>query len=250
MKKKKSALRIVLDVVKTTVVLAIIAFLIYVVVNNLRGNITFIGNKGVLWVKTDSMEPTIPAQSYIVVEKVNTKDLKVGDVISFISTDSAIGGALNTHRIVGTDNRGWYVTRGDNNFKDDERQVNPVAVRGRYVSNLPTLTKIGRFLSTPAGMAVLILVLLALTGAAFAPDILAAAKKAKNEERKAEIDALVQKEVERLKAEQDDSTGQPASDDKKDEAKPGEQTAQTPAEETDETEPDENTTPADKKEEE
>ena len=168
--KKKSVLRRVLNVVGVVVMLAIAAFLAFVILSNVSGNVTFIAGKTVVWVKTDSMEPTIPAQSYVLVEKVDAKDLEIGDVIMFRSTDPTLGGALNTHRIIGTDHRGWYVTKGDNNGKEDEKRVNPVEVKGRYLKNLPTLTKVGRFLSTPVGITVMIAVLLAITAAAFAPE--------------------------------------------------------------------------------
>ena len=198
-KRKKSLLRRVLNGVSIVVMLALTGLLFFVVLSNASGNVTFIAGKTVAWVRTGSMEPVIPARSYILVEEVNPRDLVEGDIIMFRSTDPTLGGAFNTHRIIGTDDRGWFITKGDNNDKEDEKRVNPIAVRGRYVKNLPALSKVGAFLSTPAGITTLIVLILAITAAAFSPDIIAGMKDKEKEKKQSEMDALVRAEVERMK---------------------------------------------------
>lgn len=199
--KKKSTLRRVLNVVGVVIMLALAGFLAFIVISNAGGNVTFVAGKTVVWVRTDSMEPTIPAQSYVLMEEADPAELQIGDVIMFKSTDPTLGGAMNTHRIIGTDDRGWFITKGDNNLKEDDKRVNPLAVKGRYLQNLPLLTKAGRFLSKPGGIVVMILVLLAITAAAFAPDFIAGFREKEKEKKQSEMDELVRAEVERMKSE-------------------------------------------------
>ena len=52
--------------------------------NSGNNNVSKIGKYIPLNVKTNSMEPTIMKGDFIVAEEVDTKDLKVGDVISFL----------------------------------------------------------------------------------------------------------------------------------------------------------------------
>ena len=222
MKKKKSVLRRVLNWICTIAILGIIALLAFVVINNLKGNVSFVGNKAVVWVKTGSMEPTIPAQSYIQVEKVDPKDLKEGDVITFVSSE--LGGSLNTHRIRKIEPNGDHIlfyTKGDNS-PQDRYPISEQSVVGRYCRNLPTLSKIGRFLSTPVGMVTMILAVLLLTAAAFAPDVIAIVKERDKKKKQAEMDKMVQAEVERMKRDAEVLKPEEKPESKEDPAKPEE----------------------------
>lgn len=72
-----------------------------------------------------SMEPTIPLYSVIVVEPVDPETLRVGDVITFEQPD--IPGRKVTHRIVqvadGPAHRPAFTTKGDNNLARDPYEV-------------------------------------------------------------------------------------------------------------------------------
>ncbi len=205
MKKKKSVLRRVIEIVGTVVILGIIALLAFVVVGNIRGDVVFLGNKTVVWVKTNSMEPLIPAQSYILVEKVERGDVAVGDVILFYSDDPSIGHALNTHRVVEIQYTSdgvtpvSFVTRGDNNYKNDDSPARASQVVARYVKNLPALTGLGRFLTKPAGLITTLALLLVMTGAAFAPDFIAAGKEKAEKKKQAEMEELIRAAKEQIK---------------------------------------------------
>ncbi|HZK39868.1 MAG TPA: signal peptidase I, partial [Clostridia bacterium] len=72
-----------------------------------------------LSVTTPSMDPLYPVGSVVITKKGDTKDLAVGDVISFYSEDPAIYGKPNTHRILeirtNASNKTYFITKGDNN---------------------------------------------------------------------------------------------------------------------------------------
>ena len=53
-----------------------------------------------LRITTGSMEPTYATDTLLVVKKTDPKEIMEGDVISFYSTDPALEGAVNTHRVV------------------------------------------------------------------------------------------------------------------------------------------------------
>ena len=75
-----------------------------------------------LRITTGSMEPTYGVDTMIVVKKTEPSEIKVGDVISFYSSDPALDGAVNTHRVTAVRREGdqWvYTTRGDANNVDD-----------------------------------------------------------------------------------------------------------------------------------
>ena len=71
-------------------------------------------------VETGSMEPTHPVGSIIYVEDVDPEEISVGDVITFrTGTGSS---KVTTHRVIGIDEEGRYITKGDNN---DDRDLDP-----------------------------------------------------------------------------------------------------------------------------
>lgn len=74
-----------------------------------------------LRITTGSMEPTYATDTLLVVKK-QIKRNHGGDVISFYSTDPALEGAVNTHRVVSISQDGdnyIYTTKGDANNAAD-----------------------------------------------------------------------------------------------------------------------------------
>lgn len=90
-----------------------------------------------LVVLTGSMAPGMPAGSVAVVRPVDPASLRAGDVVTY---EVAGGGALITHRVVGTglDAAGGLqlTTRGDAN-DDDDPPVPASAVRGQLWYSVP-----------------------------------------------------------------------------------------------------------------
>lgn len=183
----------------------LLIFLLFVTIYNLTGKTFFIGNRTILWVKTGSMEPAIEEKSYILVEKADVKNLKVGDVITFYSPDPVLKGQYNTHRIIEIigDNDA-FITKGDNNPGQDQYSVKADMVVARYVRNLSFLTMLGRFLMEPIGLIAILMLIVITIILVFLPDIRGRLKK---EEKNAAIekDKLIQErileEVKRLEEE-------------------------------------------------
>ena len=99
-----------------------------------------------------SMESEIMPGDIAIVKEVDTKTLKVGDVIAFKNDDLVI-----THRIkeIKTqDGKTKYITKGDNNNTNDFDAVMPDQVEGIYVLRIPNLGNLAIFIQTPIGMLV------------------------------------------------------------------------------------------------
>ena len=185
---------------------ALAVFIAFVLFSNLSGKTVFIGGKTAMWVKTGSMEPEIPARSYILVEKSDAKNIKVGDVIIFRSDDPSIYGSLNAHRVVEilADGR-EFLTKGDHNPAPDNYTAKASSVLGVYKKKLPVLSSFGRFFLTPIGITITIIFVLAMILPVYLPDIIAAFRE-KNKKtaagaKQAKIDELVKEEIERLNLE-------------------------------------------------
>lgn len=201
--KKSSVSRIV-----SFALIALTAILLFVILlSKASGKPVFIFNRSMMWVLTPSMETEIPEKSYILVESVNADAVEVNDVISFYSDDPSIAGQLNTHRVIGIDQDGYFITKGDNNIAADTYSVNPDNVIARYIRVLPIMTAIGRFLLWGPGILVVIALLGVLIAVIYIPEIIKTARQVsaqkEQDAKQAEIQKLVQQEVERLKQEQD-----------------------------------------------
>lgn len=192
--------------VVTYVLLAVIVLaIVFLFVSRAKNKLVFVGSYSVVWVKTDSMEPTIPAQTYIVVRKAAGDAVKEGDVITFYSDDPSLSGALNTHRVVAETEDG-FITKGDHNYVEDKTPAQKDKVVGTYVRNLTFLSGIGRFMAKPAGLFVIVLGFLAIILLLYLPEIVKGLKK---KEKPAELsfDERVQAEVEKLKSQNQSVNG-------------------------------------------
>ena len=124
------------------------------------GYVSFFG-KSLFRVATGSMEPTIPVGSILVSSRVETEELKKGDIICFRSKEAGMLGQVITHRITDIleDAEGnlCFETRGDANMVTDgyyvteENLIGEVIYytkEGNFFANLFTLvtSKTGFFL--------------------------------------------------------------------------------------------------------
>ena len=203
-KNKKNIFKIIASVIGYAVIFAMAAVLVLILRGNLRGEVTFIAGKAIMWVKTPSMEPQIPELSYILVGKVSADEVKVGDVIVFRSDDPTLDGAYNTHRvieIVGENEE--FKTKGDNNFFSDNFTAKAENVVGRYIKNLPVLSVFGRVLQNPMGVIIMVTLMFVIMLLIYVPDMIKATKERSemiDKKRREQIDELVKLEIEKLRA--------------------------------------------------
>ena len=116
-------------------ILFINCFFIVLVIAN-KNEVPSIGGNAPLIVLTGSMDPTIKAGDLIVTKKIDAKDVKVDDVISFFDPEGN-GSSIVTHRVIGieideTSGEIFFRTQGDNNDIADMTPVPERNLVGRW----------------------------------------------------------------------------------------------------------------------
>ena len=110
-----------------------------------------------------SMNPVIKVYDVVVNVKVNNPgDIEVGDIITYISTNSTSEGMTITHRVVAitkSDNGNYeYQTQGDNNSEPDGVLVTFDNVIGKEIMIIPKLGKVQFLLANKKGWFLLLLI--------------------------------------------------------------------------------------------
>ena len=109
-----------------------------------------------------SMVPTIMINDAIVVRRVDNDKYKIGDIISFASSDMNYKGLIVTHRIVDKESLGpeasLYTTKGDNNEVVDPTSVSTSSIYGRVMFKIPKVGYIQSFFSKPINFFICLLI--------------------------------------------------------------------------------------------
>lgn len=117
---------------------------------------------GAYVIVSPSMVPTIKVNDAIIIKRVDADRLKLGDIITFKNDDLNVGGYTITHRIVGRqisrDGELIFRTKGDNNNNEDDGLVRTGDVYGKVIFKIPKLGYIQKFVSTPKGFLISILI--------------------------------------------------------------------------------------------
>ena len=108
-----------------------------------------------LVVISGSMEPTIHVYDVVLNKAVNSpEEIKVGDVITFISTSSISEGLTVTHRVQDikiVNGEYEYVTKGDYNPTADSSTAKYGNVIGKVAFKIPQLGRVQFFVASKAG---------------------------------------------------------------------------------------------------
>lgn len=136
------------------IIIALFIFSFRIESNNYT-KIPLSGKYRLMHVLTGSMSPAIEAGDIIVTKTVDLRDLKEGDIITF-----RVGyKTLITHRIVRVNYDGSFVTKGDaNNTEDIDLKIYKTNIIGKYFFKIPRGGYILRFIQSPAGLIIFILI--------------------------------------------------------------------------------------------
>ena len=159
--------KIFLTLINTISVLIIAAAVVILclVVFTKQGEVPNIGGYTVFRITTGSMKPSYDTDTLILVKKTDPSEIQVGDVISFYSSDPALDGAVNTHRVTKIEQDGteWkYTTKGDANNVPDQYGTDSEALIGKVVASSLLLGKLARLVSNPLIFIPVILIPLAV----------------------------------------------------------------------------------------
>ena len=191
----KNLLLKLMNVVSVLIILASIVALLKVVLAKPGEAPNFFGYS-LFRVMTGSMEPTIPTNSLIVVQRTDTQQLAEGDIITFYSRDPSLMGEPNTHRIIRFEQEGeerLIYTKGDANNIEDHYAVHEEDVIGKVVYSSEKIGNFVRLVSNPIVFIPLIVIPLAIMLLRSLYDGFIAAKNlAKEEEEAAVREALAE----------------------------------------------------------
>jgi signal peptidase len=156
---KKKILSWLVDVLLVFIILT--GVVVTVISLNSENGIPTINGNIPLSVQSESMKDTLNKGDLIIDKKVDVEDLKVGDIISFLTKEQDKT-VIVTHRIIEIKEEGGYksfITKGDNNPLADENDVTFVNVIGKYSgTRIPYLGLIIDFLKSQIGFLLFIIV--------------------------------------------------------------------------------------------
>lgn len=171
-------------------------FILFLVIMTAPGKVPQIGGYTVLRVVTGSMAPTLETDTLIVVQKTEPAEVKEGDIISFYSSDPALEGAVNTHRVLSIreeDGIYYYTTKGDANNVADSYEASSVYLIGTVCFSSYVMGKLARLLANPLIFILVILIPLAVILICdIARTVKIAGRIAKEEEEEAVREAIRQ----------------------------------------------------------
>lgn len=167
---KKSVLSIILSAVWWCAVAILFLLLANVIGAKMKGKVPSVFGYSVVNIVSGSMEDEIPQGSYILIKRVAPEEVKRGDIICFYSTDPAIYGMPNTHRVVedpiSVNGAIEFVTQGDANPVPDKQTAKGDMLIGVYVNRLDALNSFSKAIEGNTLLIVFIVIQVCLIGMA------------------------------------------------------------------------------------
>lgn len=141
----------VLSFAGNIIFVALVLYLCYFIIQAAQNQSPDVFGYRMLRVMSDSMEPVFGSGDCIIVKEAALDEIKVGDIITFSSSDPALQGSFNTHRIVDivedrTTKETIFYTKGDNNNWADDYTTCYEDIVGKYIYKLPFGKKFSSFL--------------------------------------------------------------------------------------------------------
>ena len=177
-KRKKKIVKTINSIAFYGLLLCIVPFFIFAIINKTQGNITLFGDKGVLAVASGSMSQRNPVNDHldkynlnnqfntfdlIVVEMVDSEDdLELYDVVTYVDDK----GRLIIHRIIeikeDVDGETIYITRGDSNDVSD-KPITFDRIKGEYIDfRIPFIGALILFFQSLIGIITIIVLIVCL----------------------------------------------------------------------------------------
>lgn len=114
-------------------------------------------------VLTGSMVPEIMPNDVVLTKKREPKDLEVGDIITFVSSDKRLSNIIVTHRVRNkyydsTTGKYTFETKGDANNTADFALAEEANIIGEVIFKIPKLGYIQELLASKGGLILIILI--------------------------------------------------------------------------------------------
>lgn len=129
---------------------------------NMKNGVTKRPLFGAYIIISPSMVPTIKVEDAILIQRKEANELKVGDIITFLSNDPRYSGLTITHRIVGIEKskKGdlYFRTKGDNNNAEDATLVSYKNICGKVIFKIPKIGYLQQLLTNVYGWVFIIII--------------------------------------------------------------------------------------------
>lgn len=139
----------ILKVLKTIITIFLVIVLVLVLFQKVTKNKLTIGNIYIFQVASESMIPDYKLGDMIVVKKVDTSTLKIGDDVTYLGKFSNLNGLTITHRIVDKfdkDSKTYFVTKGIANAIEDPT-ISEDDIYGKVVYHSIIFSFVGRLMT-------------------------------------------------------------------------------------------------------
>jgi signal peptidase len=156
--KEKNLVSTIANIISTIVLMFSIGICVLVIISmKSSSGVAQLFGYSILSVQSDSMEPVFSKSDLIVIHRTKPFDrFEVGDIVSFVSYDSAGTRFVNTHRIVQVskgETRDRYTTKGDNAIAKDRKTLYSNSIIGEYTGKkVAGLGKYVDFVNSPTGV--------------------------------------------------------------------------------------------------
>ena len=116
---------------------------------------------GAYVIVSGSMEPLIKVRDAIIIKRTTEDNIKVNDVVTYLSEDPSYYGILITHRVINieeTNGEKLYITKGDHNETVDRSPIKFNQIQGKVVMRIPKVGYLKYFLINYYGWIIAILI--------------------------------------------------------------------------------------------
>ena len=133
----------------------VICLSLFVITLRFLGESTSVFGYSFYYVLTGSMEPEIMAGDMILGESVDSEELQVGDVVTYMGESGDLFGKVITHKIVEIHEDGTLITQGVANSVPDP-QIRASQVMSKYVTTIPLAGGLFSIINSKIGFILLI----------------------------------------------------------------------------------------------
>lgn len=126
-------------------------------------------------VESNSMAPTYPVDSFVLVKNIPPDEIEIGDIITYVFNED---GMLVTHRVTAVDaEKETFITKGDNNNVPDASPVLWGNVVGKVVFGVPEIGSVLRIIMKPENKPYIIAAIVVIGVISFTLDLIEKKKR-------------------------------------------------------------------------
>ena len=144
----KQVLKIIFKVLRYCYLVFLGIYLVFIFLHRISIDTDIFGYR-ITSITNSEMIPKYNVEDIVLVKKIKTKDLKVGDTISFVGTCCGIEDKVINHEIVKIEEDG-FITKGTN-FEVEDPKVEEKQILGKVLGKIPLINEMHHILVNQLG---------------------------------------------------------------------------------------------------